>query len=88
MLNKKEKEFIITVSDVTMQLVSYLEIAEAYVEAKYYAPEIVHIGKIISRMKKVLYEQAVLIEPAKFLIKRTQDCSSQIYIENPTNKLI
>lgn len=86
MLTKKEKRLAIMISDVTMQMISYLELAQAYVEAKYYSPEIVHIGKLISKMQEIIEPLTQEVEPARFLIKRTKNSACQIYIKNPLEK--
>ena len=83
MLTKKEKRLAIMISDVTMQMISYLELAQAYVGAKYYSPEIVHIGKLISKMQEILEPLTQEVEPAIFLTQRTKNSACQIYIKNP-----
>ncbi len=85
-MKKSEKEFITTLSDATMRLISYMELGESFVEAHYYSPEVVHIGELLKKIKKEVYQLAEYFEPAKFLIKRTED-SKQIYIKSPLEKM-
>lgn len=51
-MNKKKREIIGTIENAAVELDTYLKIANSYVYAHCYHPEVLHIGLIINKMSE------------------------------------
>lgn len=60
------------IEDVTMNMTTAIELAEAYVNEHIAVPEIVNIGKIIDDMREIFQPQIDMFDAAKYLQKRTK----------------